>query len=202
MARLFTLTLEERDWATTIARSGQTRVALLTHLTVFGLLGRFLSVYEIPRPAVHYVPGSVYETARHEIVYERRTMYRHHRLTRRRLGVTAWGVKARAIAEGAVARLAEARIDPADMINAVIDALIYRPYEPPALETPRTLRGAAYREVNSAQWQQIAEMPRDGDRRTLDSLLIADDEARESPFATLCRGAGKVTRENLKLLIA
>lgn len=74
LARLFTPTLDERDWATAIARSGPTRVALLTHLKVFGLLGRFLSVHEIPLAAVQHVAGSVYETVPDKIVYERRTL--------------------------------------------------------------------------------------------------------------------------------
>ena len=33
-------------------------------------------------------------------------------------------------------------------------------------------------------------------------MLTTSDDTQESPFAVLCRGAGKATRENLKSLTA
>jgi hypothetical protein len=62
LARLLTARAEERDWASAVARFGPTRVALLVHLKVFGLLGRFLATHEIPVVAVQYLANSLYET--------------------------------------------------------------------------------------------------------------------------------------------
>src|ERR1700675_917300 len=86
--------------------------------------------------------------------YDRRTLYRHHRAIREFFGITPWGAKARAIASGAIAAAAEVRVDPADLINAAIDALIRERCELPMLPTLRELAATANRLVNAAQWEQ------------------------------------------------
>jgi TnpA family transposase len=134
--------------------------------------------------------------------YDRRTLYRHHRAIRDFLGVTPWGPKARAIASGAIATAAEARVDPADLINAAIDALIRERCELPMLSTLRELAATAHRLVNAAHWQKVHERLSDAVRQELDALLTPTEDAQESKFSVLCRGAGKATRENLKALIA
>ena len=101
----------------------------------------------------------------------------------------------------AIALAAEGRIDPADLINAAIDALIRESCELPLLSTLRTLAGTAHRLVNAAQWQQVYERLSATDISRLDVLLTSSKDTQESPFAVMCRGAGKPTRENLKALV-
>jgi hypothetical protein len=134
--------------------------------------------------------------------YVRRTLYRHPHAIREYLGVTPCGAKARGVASKAIAAAAEARLDPADLINAAIDALIRERCELPLLTTLNTLAGTAHRLVNAAQWQQVYERLSAPDIHGLDALLTRNEETQESPFAVMCRGAGKPTRENLKGLIA
>jgi hypothetical protein len=55
--------------------------------------------------------------------------------------------------------------------------------------------------VNAAQWEQVHERLSEPVRQELDALLRPSEDAQESRFATLCRGAGKATRENLGALI-
>ena len=105
------------------------------------------------------------------------------------------GAKARDVAS-------KARLDPADLINAAIDALIRERCELPLLTTLDTLAGTAHRLVNAAQWQQVYERLSASDIHGLDALLTTNEETQESPFAVMCRGAGKPTRENLNGLIA
>ena len=202
LERLFTFSLEEHHWALTVSRRGPSTIALLTHLKVFQTIGRFLGLSELPRAGISRVAKQLYLPDSTTLIHDRRTLYRHHSAIRDYLKITPWGVKARGVAAAAIAQTAEGRIDPADLINAAIDALIRERCELPLLSTLRTLAGTALRLVNAAQWQQVYERVSAQNIQGLDVLLTANTETQESPFAVMCRGAGKATRDNLKALIA
>jgi hypothetical protein len=93
------------------------------------------------------------------------------------------------------------RLDPAELVNAAIDALIRERSELPSLSTLLRLAGNAHRRINSTQWQQVHQRLTARDIQRLDELLPSAD-SQDSPFAVMCRGAGKATRNNLKELIA
>jgi uncharacterized protein YciI len=202
LARLFTVSAQEDHWARTVARKGPSLAVLLTHLKVFQHVGRFLPITELPAAAMSHIVAQARLEMSVDFGCDRRTLYRHHRAIREFLQITPRGAKARAIASGAIATAAEARVDPADLINAAIDALIRERCELPMLSTLRELAATAHRLVNAAQWEQVHERLSEADRQELDALLMPSQDAQESRFAVLCRGAGKATRENLKALIA
>ena len=202
LARLFTVSAQEDHWARSVARKGPWLAVLLTHLKVFQHVGRFLPIAELPAAGMSHVVAQARLEMPAHFAYDRRTLYRHHRAIREFFGITPWGAKARAIASGAIATAAEARVDPADLINAAIDALIRQRCELPMLSTLRELAATAHRLVNAAQWEQVHERLSDAVRQELEALLMPSEDAQESRFAVLCRGAGKATRKNLKALIA
>lgn len=199
---LFAIQSDERTWAITVARPGLSRVGLLIHLKVFQHVGRFLPISDLPTAAIAHVARQCYLDEPADFGYDRRTLYRHHRAIREYLGITPWGAKARGIAATAIATAAEARLDPADLINAAVDALIRERCELPLLTTLETLAGTAHRAINAAQWHQVYECLSGQDIKDLEVLLTVDENSQESPFARMCRGAGKPTRENLKGFIA
>ncbi len=202
LVRHFTLTAKEQAWAYTVARRGPSLVALLTHLKVFQHLGRFLPVAELPTAAIARIARALSIEVPEAFDYDPRTLYRHHQAIRAYLGITPWGPKAREIAMAAIAATAEARLDPADLINSAIDALIRERCELPRLSKLRLLAGSAHRLVNTSQWNEVYKRLSSKDKRRLDALLTTRDDTQESPFAVLCRGAGKPTRQNLKALTA
>jgi len=157
LAGLFTVSPQEDHWARTVARKGPSLAVLLTHLKVFQHVGRFLPIAELPAAAMAFVIAQARLEMPSDFGYDRRTLYRHHRAIREFLGITPWGAKARAIASGAIVAAAEARVDPADLINAAIDALIRERCELPMLSTLRELAATAHRLVNAAQWEQVHE---------------------------------------------
>src|SRR5882724_8173278 len=171
LGRLFTVTPEEQFWAFTVARRGPSLIALLTQLKVFQQLGRFLSVAELPRAAIDRIGGTLSIEVPETFDYDPRTLYHHHRAIREFLHITPWGPKAREVAMTAIAAAAEARLDPADLINAAIDALIRERYELPLLSRLRLLAGTAHRLVNTSQWNKVYERLSAKDRRRLDALL-------------------------------
>jgi hypothetical protein len=177
-------------------------VVLLTQLKVFQSIGHFLPLAQLPAIALSYVTKQLSLTAPTNVSIDPRTTYRQNSAIRTYLGVTPWGARVRAVASKAVAVAAETRLDPAELVNAAIDALIRERCELPSLSTLLRLAGNAHRRINSTQWQQVHEGLTALDDQRLDELLTPSADSQDSPFAVLCRDAGKATRDNLKELIA
>jgi Domain of unknown function (DUF4158) len=170
--RLFTPSFDERSWAPTIARTLTSQVALLVQLKVFQTIGRFLRASDIP--AIVYVHvaqhvGLYDETA---IVHPDRTLYRHRPAVLKHLGVRPWAAAARELALSVMIRTAKTRTDPADIINAAVDALIRHRFELPALIALRRLAGTAHSQINEAQWAAVCGRLDEFQRLALEALLV------------------------------
>ena len=106
--------------------------------------------------------------------------------------MTTWRRAAIAIRNSAGRRVlaaAETRLDPADLMNAAIDALIRERCELLSLSTLLRLAGNAHRRINSSQWQQVHERLTALDVQRLDALLTPSADSQDSPFAVMswCR---------------
>jgi len=124
LASQFRLAPEERAWAGTAARRGPSMVVLATQLKVFQIIGHFLPLAQVPATALSYIAKQLSLTVPTDVSIDPRTAYRQNSAIRTYLGVTPWGANARAVASNAVAVAAETRLDPAELVNAAIDALI------------------------------------------------------------------------------
>lgn len=96
---------------------------------------------------------------------------------------------------------AQVRLNPADLINAAIDALVQARYELPTLSlfrrmagsvSERTLQNSMTRVHSRLSVQQCDEV---------DSLLIVKSPTEWSPFGRLCQHSGSITRANVGLMI-
>lgn len=137
-------------------------------------------------------------SSRHRRVY----CYRHRPAILKYLGVTLWGASARKLAESTMMKLASARTDPADLINAAVDILVQSRFELSALVALRRIAGTAHRQVNAGQWREVCDHLDEQASARLEALLIVDPKTQQSPFAELCRPAGSATRKNLNAFIA
>jgi hypothetical protein len=108
---------------------------------------------------------------------------------------------ARQVARRTMTTIAEARIDPADLINAAIDALVRGRFELPTLDALRRLAATVHSKTNTAQWHRISTQVSERQRSALDALLVVDLNTQHSPFAELCRAPGRASRKNLNALI-
>ncbi len=87
-------------------------------------------------------------------------------------------------------KVAKARTDPADLINAAVDALVRHHFELPALIALRRLAGTVHTAVNGAQWREGREGREHltaKESSALEALLEVDLPKQESLFAQLCR---------------
>ncbi len=88
-------------------------------------------------------------------VHPDRSLYRHRTVILNRLGVIGWGAAARELSLSTMMKTAKTRTDPADIINAAVDALIRHRFELPAIIALRRLAGTAHRRVNAEQWNAV-----------------------------------------------
>jgi hypothetical protein len=174
---------------------------LLVQLKVFQTIGRFRRVTDIPAIVFEHVARQLRVEFGPAFVHPDRTLYRHRPAVLKRLGVTAWGTVAREIAQSTMIKTAKARTDPADIINAAVDALIRHRFELPALIALRRLAGTAHSKINAAQWGAVCARLDEAKQSALEALLVVDPTTQRSPFADLCRAPGRASRKNLKALI-
>jgi len=135
------------------------------------------------------------------LAYPDRTLYRHRPAILKHLGVVSWGADARALAQATMQKTAQARTDPADIINSAIDSLIRHGFELPALITLRRLAGTAHGNVNATQWGEVCGRLSSNQCSVLEALLVVDPKTQKSPFANLCATPGRPSRKNLNALI-
>jgi len=195
--RLFSPSYEERRWVAAIARTPSSQVALLVQLKIFQSVGRFLPVEQIPEAAIEHVARALGVEEEIRLLYSDSTLYRHHGSVLERLYISAWGPGARELARRTMIDIAHTRTDPADLVNAAVDALVRHRFELPSLNTLTRLAGRVHSQVNTAQWQRIDALLKEDERAALEALLVVDPTTQESPFAVICRAPGRATRKNL-----
>ena len=201
LQQLFSPSFDERKWAPTVARTAESQVALLVQLKIFQTIGRFRSAADIPLSVIEHVARRMGMESGSELTFPDRTLYRHRPAILKRLNVVSWGPEARALAQTTMRRAAQARTDPADIINAAIDALIRHGFELPALVALRRLAGTVHRNINATQWSDVCGHLDAAQRAVLQALLIVNPKTQKSPFARLCANPGRPTRKNLTTMI-
>lgn len=201
LQQLFSPSFDERQWAPTVARTAASQVALLVQLKIFQTIGRFRRAADVPPVVIEHVARRLGVESGSTLIFPDRTLYRHRPAILKRLGVVSWGAEARELAQATMRKTAQARTDPADIINSAIDALIRHGFELPALDTLRRLAGTAHSKVNAAQWSEVCDCLPFEQRVALETMLVVDPKTQKSPFANLCAAPGRASRRNLNALI-
>ncbi|HAL38986.1 MAG TPA: Tn3 family transposase [Polaromonas sp.] len=201
LQQLFSPSFDERQWAPTVVRTAASQVAILVHLKIFQSIGRFRPAAEIPAILMEHVARRMGVEIELCQSFPERTRYRHRQAIFKRLGVVSWGPEALALTKATMRMTAQARTDPADIINSAIDALIRHDFELPALGTLRRLAGTAHSNVNVTQWKEVCGLLGAAQRAVLETLLVVDPKTMKSPFSNLCSTPGRPSRKNLNALV-
>jgi hypothetical protein len=93
--RLFTPSYQERKWASTIARTAASQVALLVQLKLLQTIGRFRRTEDIPTSIVMHIARKLDVLGEASTSAPDRTLYRHRPAVLAYMGISSWGVRAR-----------------------------------------------------------------------------------------------------------
>lgn len=183
---LYTPTTDELAFAQQATRSPDHQLTCLVLLKTFQRLGYFPRLSDVPAMIVQHL-RSILQCADGVMVGfpEPRTLYRHHRLIREYLGVTAYGPAACHVAARAVSEAAQTMDNPADLINVALETLIKERYELPGFTTVDRLARRIRTLVNRRFFLTIHQRLSAVDGTRLEALLLTDPQLHRSPYNRL-----------------
>ena len=197
----YTPTSQEIEFVRQTARKEDTQLHLLVHLKLFGQLGYFLNIEDVPELLISHLRSALQLSPPIIPVVMQRTLYRHHNFVREFLHVKSYHKNARQLITRTVFEAAQVMDNPADLINAAIESLIKEHYELPAFSTLDRLARRVRFLVNSRIWNTIHSRLTDAEFLRLDELLRPDAKAFRTPYNSLKQLPKKPTLKNLQELL-
>jgi TnpA family transposase len=195
----YTPSLSEIAWARGATRSEAHLLSLVVMLKCFQRLGYFPRVAAVPGAVVEHVRGFLQLPLEVPVAHDSERTLRHHRaLIRARLKVLADPQQARLVAEAAIRAAAQAKDNPADLINVALEELVRARCELPGYTTLDELVARLRAEVNGELFGGIARRLNAADRARLDGLLVVDPQTRRSAFDRLKQPAKAATLSRFK----
>lgn len=153
----FTPTQDEIVWARDRSRSEHHLLALLVWLKVYGRLGYFPDLFDVPLPIVDHIRGVLELKPDVDPMHDStRTTERHRDWVRERLGVLYDPSAARDLAEAAVWEAVRVKDNPANLINVVLEELVRARLELPGYTTLDEMVARIRAEVNQGIFAGIA----------------------------------------------
>ena len=198
----YTPTAEEITFVLQTARKADTQLHLLAHLKLFEQLGYFPSIEDVPESIVRHLRSALQLSPQIIPVVIPRTLYRHHTYVREFLNVKSYDKTARKLIARTIFEAAQVMDNPADLINAAIEALIRERYELPAFSTLDRLARRVRLLVNRRFWETILSRLAPADLLRLEALLTLDSKAFRTPYNSLKQLPKKPTLKNLQELLA
>ena len=98
----YTPTSEEIEFVRQTARKEDTQLHLLVHLKLFGQLGYFLNIEDVPELLISHLRSALQLSPKIIPVVIQRTLYRHHNFVRDFLNVKSYDKTARKLLTGKV----------------------------------------------------------------------------------------------------
>jgi TnpA family transposase len=196
---VFTPTSSEVVWAKEATRAEGNLVAMVVLLKAFQRLGYFPKLAEVPAPVVGHI-GSCLSLGGDVTapVVSARTVERYRGLIRNRVGVRYDPETARKIAEDAIRAAAQAKDNPADLINVALEELVKGRFELPGYSTLDEMAGRLRSEVNHGFFLTIEGRVDPAGKALLLDLLNVGPPARRSRFDELKRPVGKPSLSTVK----
>ncbi len=180
---MFTPSAGEVEWAPGKTQDDQHLLALLVWLKAYQRLGYFPKLAEVPAVVAEHIrgvvglPEGVVLTDAAE-----RSAKRHRSFVRQRMGVAYDAAGVRAVAAEAIRKAAQAKDNPADLINVALEELVRARCELPGYTTLDELTKKIRTEVNRGFFALVAGRVDAAARARLGRLLVVDPVTRRSEY--------------------
>jgi len=199
--QVYTPTDPEIQFAWRTARGPASLLVVAVLLKAFQRLGYFPALAEVPPVIVDHVRARLQLPPTVELVVTPPTLYRHHQAIRRLLGVEPYGRAARHAAARAIYDAAQAKDNPADLINVAIEELVRLRYELPAFSTLDRLARRLRTVVNQRYFQTVLARLTADQRQALLGLLYVPPDQPRSGFYRLKQLPKRPTLKHLQELL-
>ncbi|MFD8565208.1 DUF4158 domain-containing protein, partial [Streptosporangium canum] len=183
LAEVFTPSADEVEWARGKTHDDQPLLALLVWLKAYQRLGYFPKLAEVPTVVAEHI-RSVVGLPEAVVLAEaaERSATRHRSYVRTRVGVAYDAAGVRAVAAKAIRKAAQAKDNPADLINVALDELVRAQCELPGYTTLDELTEKIRTEVNRGFFSLVSGRVDAAGRARLGRLLVVDPVTRRSEY--------------------
>jgi hypothetical protein len=183
LAEVFTPSADEVEWARGKTQDDQHLLALLVWLKAYQRLGHFPKLADVPAVVAEHIRSMVglpEGTTLAEAA--ERSAKRHRSFVRTRMGVTYDAARVRTVAGEAIRKAAQAKDNPADLINVALDELVRAQCELPGYTTLDELTKKIRTEVNRGFFTLVSGRVDTAARARLGRLLVVDPVTRRSEY--------------------
>ena len=186
LAEVFTPSAGEVEWARAKTQDDQHLLALLVWLKAYQRLGYFPKLADVPAVVAEHI-RSVVGLSEGVMLADaaERSAKRHRSFVRTRMGVTYDAAGVRAVAADAIRKAAQAKDNPADLINVALEELVRAQCELPGYTTLDELTKKIRTEVNRGFFTLVSGRVDAAARARLARLLVVDPVTRRSEYDRL-----------------
>jgi len=183
LAEVFTPSADEVEWARGKTQDDQHLLALLVWLKAYQRLGHFPKLADVPAVVAEHI-RSVVGLPEGTLLAEaaERSAKRHRSFVRIRMGVVYDAAGVRAVAAEAIRNAAQAKDNPADLINVALEELVRARCELPGYTTLDELTKKIRTEVNRGFFTLVSGRVDAAARASLGRLLVVDPVTRCSEY--------------------
>ncbi|MEV8636662.1 Tn3 family transposase [Streptosporangium sp. NPDC051023] len=183
LAEVFTPSAGEIEWARGKTQDDQHFLALLVWLKAYQRLGYFPKLADVPATVAEHIRGAVgLPEGLVPADAAERSAKRHRSFVRQRMGVVYDAAGVRAVAAEAIRKAAQAKDNPADLINVALEELVRKRCELPGYTTLDELTKKIRTEVNRGFFTLVAGRIDAAARARLGRLLVVDPITRRSAY--------------------
>jgi hypothetical protein len=185
LAEVFTPSVVEVEWARGKTQDDQHLLALLVWLKAYRRLGYFPKLKDVPAVLSEHIRETIGlpEVALGDAA--ERSAKRHRSFVRTRMGVTYDAARVREVADEAIRKAAQAKDNPADLINVALEELVRAECELPGYTTLDEMTKKIRTEVNRGFFALVSGRVDAGARARLARLLLVDPITRRSEYDRL-----------------
>lgn len=188
-----------------VTRSHNNRLIFLIMLKIYQRLGYFVNLTDVPKVIITHIAGTlnINNDIKNFEKYDDSTVrLKHVEYIRNHLGTKAFDNDAKEISIKTAAEAAKTKDNNADIINAVIDELIYQRYELPAFSTLDRISKKVKHTIYNSYYKFICENISNDTKRLIDNLFINNQSSANTEWNFLKEGIGKATIKTLSQTLA
>jgi len=171
LSELFTPTSDDLAFARTTTRGPSALLSLLVLLKTFQRLGYFQKLNEVPAAIISHILTCAGLSVMVHPQISSRTLYKYHQAIRLFLEVKPFGAEAQNVLTDEITNAAQAKDNPADLINIGIEVLIKERFELPGYTTLEELVIRIRTHVNMGFFSLVASRLTQTEQIQLDQLL-------------------------------
>ena len=204
LKNVYSPTFEEILYSNKVTRNQKNRLLFLIMLKAYQRLGYPINIVEVPEAIIKHIINAIginLEEFELEKYDKSITRLRHLEFIRKFLNIKQYDKEAKHIAIKAAADASKTKDNDADIINIIIDQLVYHRFELPAFSTLIRLSRKVRYVIYTAYYKHVYENISGETKKLIDTLFSNNQSDINTGWNILKEDPGKLTAKNLSQIL-